>query len=163
MGGVTVRGRGAVDQMAQLLEELSDVQISVGIHGEDAGEMHQGEITIGEIAAIHEFGIGVPQRSFLRSWSMANGEKNRRISSAVLQNVLTGMAKNGSADTAQIGQIGAVFVGDIQMRISAGEIIPPLSEETIAAKGSSTPLIDTGQLRSSIRYRYRTKNSGVLK
>jgi hypothetical protein len=42
-------------------------------------------------------------------------------------------------------------VGVIKQRIANG-IAPPNSPYTIARKGSSKPLIDTGQLRNSITY-----------
>jgi len=47
-------------------------------------------------------------------------------------------------------RFGLRYVGLIQQRISSG-IAPPNSPVTVARKGSATPLIDTGQLRSSIR------------
>ena len=50
--------------------------------------------------------------------------------------------------------LGQKYVGQIQARISAG-IPPPLAESTIARKGSSVPLIDTGQLRSAVTYEVR--------
>jgi hypothetical protein len=51
--------------------------------------------------------------------------------------------------------IGMRVVGDIQDRISDG-IPPPNSPITIARKGSSKPLIDSGQLRQSISFEVRS-------
>lgn len=51
-------------------------------------------------------------------------------------------------------RVGARFENDILDRIRA-HIPPPLSPETIRRKGSTTPLIDTGQLVGSITHQIR--------
>lgn len=54
----------------------------------------------------------------------------------------------------ELERVGLWAQGSIQQRISDG-IPPPNAESTIRRKGSSTPLIDTGQLRTSIKYRVK--------
>lgn len=123
--------------------------LTVGIHDTEAGgPSGDGKLTVGEVATINEYGLGVPERSFLRAWADANEGPNleilRRIGQAVLKG--KGTARQG------LDQAGLKFVGDIQARIAAG--IPPANAaSTIQQKGSSTPLIDTGQLRASIRHK----------
>ena len=50
-----------------------------------------------------------------------------------------------------LDRAGLKFVGDVQQRMKAG-IDPPNAESTVERKGSSTPLIDKGQLWTSIRH-----------
>jgi hypothetical protein len=106
-------------------------------------------MTVGDLATIHEYGLGVPERSFVRAWADSNQQANEAALKAAAERVV-----RGSAPSAQVAldQVGLVFVGSIQARM-AGGIPPGNSPATIARKGSSTPLIDTGQLRASIRHK----------
>lgn len=101
-----------------------------------------------EIATMHEFGLAhIPERSFLRAWFDSQLEKNKKAMKSAATRILKG---KWTADEA-MKKLGSYFQGQIQKRIAAG--IPPANApRTIANKGSSTPLIDTGQLRSSITY-----------
>jgi hypothetical protein len=51
-----------------------------------------------------------------------------------------------------LDRLGAKVAALLQNRISAG-IDPPNSAATIARKGSSKPLVDTGQLKAAITWR----------
>lgn len=109
-----------------------------------------GELTIGEIAAIHEFGLGTaPRRSFLADWAEENRDKIARV---VIKGGQALAARRFSSPIQFLEQLGAWSVGQVQKRM-ASNIPPPLSPSTIKRKGSSVALIDTGQLRSSISYR----------
>lgn len=103
-------------------------------------------ITVGEIAEIHEFGLGVPERSWLRSWCDAKQEMIARDAADALRQVILGKLTRDRA----LGILCVKWVGDLQEWFSSGNIQPPLNDDTIKRKGSSTPLIDTGQLRSAI-------------
>ncbi len=125
--------------------------ITVGIHAADGSQPHAGGQfgeTVADIATIHEFGApGIPQRSFLRAWFDENRQKTQEATKRMAQSVLKG--KRTRADAVNI--LAQSFVAQIQRRIALG-IPPPNSPRTIALKGSSKPLIDTGQLRTSITY-----------
>ncbi len=124
--------------------------LTVGIHGAEGGTPDgSGKLTVGDVATIHEYGLGnCPERSFIRSWADENQAKNRITIEKVMGAVVSGrLSVKQSLDA-----IGLRFVAEMQARIVAG-IEPPLAESTIARKGSSTPLIDTGQLKSSIRHK----------
>lgn len=132
------------------LGQTKPVVLTVGIQAEEASNPDgSGKTTIGEIATINEFGIGVPERSFIRAWADENEPKNLEVLRKIGESVVTG---KGPTPDQGLNQAGLRFVGDIQARISAG-IGPPNAASTIARKGSSVPLIDTGQLRSSIRHK----------
>lgn len=107
-----------------------------------------------EIAIIHEFGGGhVPARSFIRATMDERAADIQRLQVAVARQVLSG------ALTAEQGlsQIGAKVAAWVQARIVAG-IAPALAESTrrqkrrLGGKGKDTPLILTGQLKSSVTF-----------
>jgi phage gpG-like protein len=123
--------------------------IYVGLLGAKAAKAYpdgHGETTA-EIGAVHEYGDearNIPQRSFLRSTIRKNQERYIKLLAKAAAEVVF----EGKPDLAML-KVGLIAAGDVRMRIAEG-IPPALSEKTIARKGSSTPLIDTGQLRSSI-------------
>lgn len=111
----------------------------------------KGSLTIGEIAEIHELGLGNnPVRSWLRGYVDAQrskiSKKIRRIAELVEQGKLT--------QEAGMDQLGLSLVGGIRGRISSG-IAPQVTSATQARKGAdkTTPLINSGQFRSSISHR----------
>lgn len=150
---IRIRDRGFAKVVKSLLG-AGETTIAVGIHGDEGGEAHEGdeETTVGEVAEANEFGLGRPQRSFVRGYA---DEKEQEINDEV-RNLAQGVAKGKINRQQFVDQFGSYLVGGMQERISAG-IPPDNADSTIKRKGSSTPLIDTGQLRSSIRYKEKGK------
>lgn len=152
MSRVTVKDHGAKALLERAHKLAAGRVVRVGVL-DDApkreGEGGTGAQSLLEVAAAHEFGAGkIPQRSFIRGTVEAKGAEI-----ADLQVSLAGRVLKGKLDPDQaLEQLGAKVVGMVQTRIAAG-IAPALHPDTIEKKGSSTPLIDTGQLRSSITYR----------
>jgi hypothetical protein len=133
--------------------------LTVGIHAAEGDAEHEGTggRSIAEIGAFHEYGLGHnPRRSFIADWADENEEAHRemlrKIGRAVLEGKLESMSQG-------LDRLGALFVGEIQKRIADG-IEPELAESTIKRKGSSVPLIDTGQLRSAITWKVGGGNGG---
>ena len=126
---------------------LRKPMITVGIHAEE-GAQQEGALTVLDVATINEFGLGVPERSFIRAWFDSSKVQNRNTMSALARSVVQGKITRDQA----LDQFGQRLVGDIQTRIAKG-IDPPNAPATIKRKGSSKPLIDTGQLRASVTYR----------
>lgn len=132
----------------------SSVAVLVGIQGEKAAEKHaapEGEeqepLSVAEIADAHEFGLGVPERSWLRAWVDENQAMIRNdLRRAAMRMIEGKLTAQQAADL-----LGTKYVAAIQTRIANG-IAPANAPATIAKKGSSTPLIDTGQMRSAITY-----------
>ena len=105
-----------------------------------------------EIGAIHEFGAGnVPERSFIRDTVDTYRAKYLKYMGASFRREVMDIAKSKStpAESITLKRLGLMVEGDMKKRIAQG-INPPLKPETIRKKKSSTPLIDTGQLRASI-------------
>ena len=122
--------------------------IAVGIQGKEALAKAGGEedgLTVAEVAAVNEFGMGVPERSFLRSTIDAGEAKYKGLLRGIGNATVAG--KITLVRGAKI--VGEVVVGDVKQSIADG-IPPPNAESTIVAKGSSTPLIRTGQMRGSV-------------
>lgn len=143
---VVKRDRGLA-AFKKALRDADAEAVAVGIHA-DAGVHADSGLTMAELGAIHEFGLGnVPERSFLRAW----GESRGKALLTERADLIESNTKAGNPRRA-LEQIGLLAVGEIQQRISAG--IPPANTaETIARKGSSIPLIDTGALRQSITHK----------
>lgn len=100
------------------------------------------------IAATHEFGSperGIPERSFLRSGMRENQEKYVRLNKVNLVRILRGQLTSDQA----LGQLGEMAKGDVQQKIRSGDFAP-LKQATMDRKGSSKPLIDTGQMVQSV-------------
>ena len=129
------------------LEALKTKQVKVGFL-EDAPAYDDGTSVI-EVAAFNEYGdSNTPSRPFMRqSWEAHTSELE-----AVCGKALTDVANGGSTADKAAALVGAVGVGVIQKEIRDGAFAPnaPL---TIARKGSSHPLIDTGHMWQSIHYK----------
>lgn len=102
-----------------------------------------------EVAIIHEFGGGhVPARSFIR----ATVDAKRGEILALQKHLATQVLKGALSPEQALGQLGAKVAAWCQARIVAG-IAPPLAASTLRRKGGkTTPLILTGQIKSSITY-----------
>jgi hypothetical protein len=131
--------------------EAAKGSVTVGIHEAEGSETAEGseELAVLDVAAFAEFGTeNAPRRSFIADWAdeteEANNEALRRGAQAVVNGTLPSMHN-------ALDRVGQKFVGDVQARIKAG-IEPPNAESTVEKKGSSTPLIDTGQLWTSVRH-----------
>ena len=142
-----------------VLEEMSKKAIvKVGVFGEDAEKSHrQGQGTVGHIASIHEHGVGVPRRSFIRDTIDENSVEIARRVVKMTQAVIINRVTLAEA----LDVFGLSIQGDIQQRMADG-IPPELDERTKARKRdpNSKPLIDTGQLRSSVSYEVSVDDSG---
>lgn len=143
--------RGYRKLMTQALDMAKGMSVTVGIH-EAEGQKSHGELSVIDVGTINEFGgpnNNPPRRSFIRDWAdenrTAHEENLRKIAVAVLY------GKTPSMKVA-FDRFGLRCVGEVQKRISDG-IAPPQAESTIARKGSSTPLIDSGLLRASIAHK----------
>jgi hypothetical protein len=124
------------------------IRLTVGVHGEEGGAAHGEGLTVADVGSFHEFGLGVPQRSFIRGWfdeAVGSGELGALLS-AQLKLAVAGKVTLDQA----LERVGLKVEAGVKKRITQ-RIPPPLAPSTIAKKGSSVPLIDTGQLRASIR------------
>lgn len=135
-------------RLASALEEAKRLEVVVGWPG-GAGASNL------ELAAIHEFGTRdgrIPERAPLRRGL----ERGRgRVGVALEAGAKAILGGSGSVQKA-LGQAGAVAAAEVKSAIRAG-LEPALKPATVARKGSSTPLVDTGQLINSVTWAVRPK------
>lgn len=142
-----------LDRYLKSMQEMKSKHVAVGVLGQDAGETYEDGATLGQIAAIHEYGRGQnPERSFLR---MPQELKRKDIASFIelrFNKVLAGE----SVDRA-LGLIGLYAVNISKEAFSTGGFgnWPALSSYTIAQKKSSKVLVDTGRLMNSVHSEVR--------
>lgn len=159
--GVTDRDKGYRD-LRRALGGLSKIRVVVGIRGKAGAEKGsrtrkgadgsetttQDSISLVGIAAVHEYGTDdghVPARPYLGPTIDNNRAKYTNELEDALGRVIDG---DSDIDT-ELGLIGLRVVKDTQQTINT-MTDPPLSARTIAEKGSSALLIDTGRLIQSI-------------
>lgn len=145
--GVKESGKGLPPEIPK------QITLTLGVHADDAGADHGGGLTVGDVATFHEFGTRtVPQRSFLRAWF----DENQTFIAETLKKQFAGVPEGKRTAEQAAERCALAFEGGVKQRIARG-IPPPLAPSTIARKGSSVPLIDTGQLRNAIRGKAEVK------
>lgn len=105
-------------------------------------------INMASLALVHERGSAannIPPRPFMRQTRERSQYRFTRLLRGLYKQVLAGKAspQNGLA------QLGVAYEGEMKNTFTTGSFVP-LKPATIARKGSSRPLIDTGRLRQSI-------------
>jgi len=94
------------------------------------------------------WGGPVPERPFMRNAIRANKGKYRDAMAVSAGKILRGETQ---LDTV-MNKLGIVAQGDIQSEITSLSS-PPNSPVTIALKGSSKPLIDSGEMRGAVTWK----------
>lgn len=133
-------------QIHKELDKLkTNKRITVGIH-ESAGQHPDAGITNAQLGATLHFGTmngRIPARPWL-DVGVASGNKE------YVSIIANGLENNLPLDQI-LNQIGVVAVGNVQLYMTQLKS-PPNAPSTIDKKGSSNPLIDTGNLRSSVTF-----------
>lgn len=100
------------------------------------------------------FGGPIPERPFLRNAARRNQDKYQRVMALAAREIIKGLltGRSGSAlKRDALAKLGALARLDIMDEITA-MTSPPNSPLTIALKGSSKPLIDTGEMRRGVAW-----------
>lgn len=136
------------------VKDMHSIRARVGVLASKGGAAtHPGSnMTLVEIAAVHEFGspaANIPERSFIRATFLirrvnALATKIADITRAIMLGVID--VQKG------IGMLGAWGASEVRNTITEIDIPPPLKAATVDRKGSSKPLVDTGQLLNSITW-----------
>lgn len=143
----------AIDKLRKRLVGSGKV-VNVGF---PQGKHEEDGTPVAMIAAVHEFGSpsqGIPERPFLRVAVQRNRQKYAMLNHTNLVKMLRGQT---TVETA-LGQLGEMAKGDVQTEIRSGDF-KPLKAATIKRKGSSRPLIDTGQMVQSISWELGEKKN----
>lgn len=172
--GVTIRNVSRIREIQASLRELSRLSLEIGVFAGQAktkSKNKEKSIDYARIASIHEFGltinqdytseitgnkvqrkIVIPERSFIRSTFDEKQDEWLRFVKKRIPKLLNGQL------TAEklVSLLGEKIVRDIKEKIKAIDD-PPNAPSTIAAKGSSSPLIQTGGLRKRVTYKVVSK------
>ena len=141
---MSVKDTDNTDEFLKMLNSMIKNEVTIGLHGDVGGDILSRGI-------YNEFGTDkIPERSFIRAGF--DTEKNNisndmiKIAERVVDGqikVKTGLNLLGDATKGRIQEF-AVDLSD-----------PPNAQATIDAKGSSNPLVDTGQMIGSIDYKVK--------
>lgn len=141
---VTVKDLG-LKKLSEWLKNQKDLKMTVGLHSEEA----EGEAVAA--AELNEFGSPggmIPARPAITGWA---AENEGVVLDAVHRNMQAALTARKDPIRA-LDQVAQKCAGEVQAEIAAG-IDPPNAESTVKKKGSSTPLVNSGVFRSSIRGR----------
>lgn len=137
-GTVTRSGPGLVSVLARL-GVLDDAQVTAGLQASAGAEIVM-------VGAVHEYGTDtIPMRPWLRTSAARYGRAWGRAWTGAVTAAL-----KGTPTDVPLRLVGLTMVGDIQATILDGPWFP-LSPETIRRKGSDVALVDSGQMRQSVR------------
>ena len=128
-----------------------EAHVSIGVQATEAAKFRAFQLTNVTLAAVHEFGSRdgkIPQRSFLR----ATVDRERDMVSNMMKRATKRVA-NGSSLEKELGIIGEKVKAEVIRTIDQSIGIQPLKKSTETRKGSTRPLIDTGQLKASITWK----------
>lgn len=128
---------------------------SSGVHKpKGKGKKGKGSsVTVAQLAAIMEFGSKdgkIPERSMVRATLKIHADQITALFRKLSLQVMTGKMD----ETKALGIAGAYVKSLIQKRIQDG-IAPANAASTVRRKGSSKPLIDTGQLVGAVDFEVR--------
>lgn len=136
------------------LEKLQNIEVRAGFQHGKAAEDDGADIC--DVAAWNEFGTSnMPSRPFIRDAVDNKGDEVAKILQQEMAAVL-----NGQSTTENLCKRAGLKMKDIiQESITDGDFAPNAAS-TIAKKGSSHPLIDSGRMRQSVMYVVREKGNG---
>jgi len=144
-------GQGGA-RLTAALKELDGLQAKTGWF--ETAKYATG-VNVAQVAAVHEFGATIthengaksviPARPFMRPTVAEKGSEWVDMLAAGARSVLT-----GGATAPQVMEVVALrAAADVAKTISK-ITSPPLSPLTIARKGSTKPLVDTGQMIQAV-------------
>ena len=145
---VTRTDAGALARIVENVRSMGLNKLEVGL---PSGGRHSGtELSMHELGMVHEYGSptrGIPARPFIQPSIKDNTDKYKQL---MRQQATKLIFRQTSLNNA-LSLVGEVAKADIQKYMLSASFTP-LSAATIERKGSSKPLIDTGQMRNAITY-----------
>ena len=140
--------------LEEALKVFNNITIKVGIQ-DDAGMGEDGKTKIVDYGYWNEYGtrskkgnVHIPRRSFIRDTAKMNDNWK-----AEMQAAFEDVVYKGEKPIFALSLVGVTVADNIKTRIRTG-IGPANAPETIKRKkGKTTPLIEHGRLRNSIKYK----------
>jgi len=151
-GGIRDTDKG-MEKIRKEIAALSELSVKAGII-EGAGSVDG--VSIAQYAAYNEFGVPgkkkkwrIPPRPFIRGFIENESAEIKATQEMLVKQVSEGKM---SANTA-IKRLGQYAQDGIKRYIMSGDFEPNAEATIQRKKGSSRPLIDTGTMRNSVRYK----------
>jgi hypothetical protein len=128
------------------MKQLKGRKVKVGIMGGDSVE----GVSVVDYAIYNEFGTrSIPSRPFMATTADRYRDQTIKVAENIVGNIID---LKYNTDTG-LKRLGEFYQSKIQQTIrEAKGWAVPNNPETIKAKGSSSPLIDTGRMVGTVRY-----------
>lgn len=144
---VSVRFTDNKRQWDKLLRELKDIGSKEVVVGIQKGEVNDG-VLVAQYATWNEFGTRtIPARPFMRTYFDASIARLEKFATNGVTQVLLGRA----TFLQFLNDAGVFMVDGVKKSISTGAWLPN-APMTVALKGSSKPLIDSGVMLNSVTF-----------
>lgn len=140
------KGIGIIQQR---LKELTKKEIAVGFPKGKSQAYPDGTSVI-EVAASHQYGIGVPERPFMNEAKEEIEKQTKPILRAITKSKNPNQVK-------VLQEIAGQAASDAIKKAIVDLKDPPNAPATIAAKGSDNPLIDTTHMLKTVVYVIRDR------
>lgn len=140
---VSDTGKATAELQKSLGKLINDEFVTVGIH-QDEDARPDDDINNATLGAIQHFGTDtIPPRPWL---DVGVAQSTKEYLQIIKDGVEDGLSMRQIHE--QMGLVAAASVQQYMVDLRT----PPNTPSTIKAKGSSNPLIDTGELRQSVTY-----------
>jgi hypothetical protein len=152
--GATFRQRNpsATKNILHAILDAGKFEVAVGFPRGKAQAYPDGTSVI-NIAAAHVYGVGVPERDF-----MAFAKKDiAHVTKSIMEKVAKSTVEIDPDKAMKLREAAGIAAADA-IRASIIKLDdPPNSPATIAKKGSSNPLVDTGHMKDSVTHIVRKR------
>ncbi|WP_333900436.1 hypothetical protein [Agrobacterium pusense] len=156
MAIVTVKNRKygkGIAGISSLLPGPSSVKVGFPAGATDSDNINK--------AVWNEFGTsrGIPERPFMRNAMRNNKASYKAAMKAAAATIIEQAALGKSAADEKrkaLKKLGVLAQGDIQAEITSLRT-PPNAASTIRQKGSSNPLINSGEMRAAVTFQIKEK------
>lgn len=147
---MSVKDTNNTDELLKTLNSIIKNEVTIGVHG-DVGSDIFDRATWNEFGTHDKKGkVLIPERSFIRACFDTEKAEINRDMGKIAERIVAGQMKVKTG----LDLLGDVTKGRVQeyaIKLSA----PPNKASTIKKKGSSNPLVDTGQMIGSIDYKVK--------
>lgn len=139
--------------MAKRLQQAGDdAYVKVGVLDNAANQSRENGLGNAELAGLHEFGSRdgkIPERSFMRRTVDGKREQIKQL----FRRGLKAVAEGGTDADEVLESVGQFAAAEMKKTVTTGPgVSPPNRPSTIARKGSSRPLVDSGRMINSISH-----------
>ncbi len=164
---IVIDERGGMDRLLEAFAVMDGNVIDAGILAnpdgpeglnadvimiDDDKKQNKKRLTVGNIAGFHEFGFGVPERSFIRS---TMDEDTLLIEHEVFDQVAA-IVEDGRNPKVAMSNVGQFVADRMKFTIETSRGIRPLSRQRLAQKRKigtpKTPLINWGLMIDTLRF-----------